>query len=241
MKINAAKAGWARRYRAALRKHIEQGPRASLRPAYELGREAAVLGLETLDLAGIHAQALPTPASRGGSSRARRRMIERANKYFAETIVPIEKKHHAALEAAVSVNRLTRTLRRRTEESSASIRCLKRSVRLRQGTEQALKKSGVRRARILAELHRLQKRLLDLTCKSLSTQEDEKRAMSFRLHDEIAQALIAINLRLLTLKKGAKVNTASLKKEIANTQRMVKESTERIDQFTHEFGIQHET
>ena len=48
----------ARRYQAALRRYLQQGPAASLHPAVRLGRQAVALGLETLDLAVIHEQAL---------------------------------------------------------------------------------------------------------------------------------------------------------------------------------------
>ena len=50
--------GLSQRYVTALRKQLKQGPQVSLRPALELGREAVALGLETLDLARIHDQAL---------------------------------------------------------------------------------------------------------------------------------------------------------------------------------------
>jgi len=46
------------RYQEALRRYLKQGPAASLQPAARLGRRATVLGLETLDLALIHEQAL---------------------------------------------------------------------------------------------------------------------------------------------------------------------------------------
>ena len=48
----------SRRYQAALRSYLKKGPRASLQPAQRLGRRAMTLGLETLDLARIHAGAL---------------------------------------------------------------------------------------------------------------------------------------------------------------------------------------
>ena len=50
--------GLSQQYVTALRKHLEQGPRASLLPALGLGRRAVVLGLETLDLARIHERAV---------------------------------------------------------------------------------------------------------------------------------------------------------------------------------------
>ena len=168
-------------------------------------------------------------------------MIDRAKSFFAETIVPIEKTHRAALKADVRVNQLTRTLRRRTVESSASTRRLKRSIIQRQGVEESLKKSGDHYTQLLTESRRLQKRLRHLTREMLSAQEDERQKASHQLHDEIAQTLIAIDLPLLTLKKAAKASTASLKEEIANTRRMVKESGQRLNRFAHEFVIQHKT
>ncbi len=48
----------SQRYVAALQKHLRQGPRASLRPAHDLGCQAAALDLETLDVARIHEGAL---------------------------------------------------------------------------------------------------------------------------------------------------------------------------------------
>lgn len=239
--MNAKTAKWSRRYQNALRKNLKQGPGASLRPALDLGHQAVALGLETLDVAEFHEQALTTMALPGGSSRTKQRMIERAKSFFAETIVPIEKTHRAALKADVRVNQLTQTLRRRTAESSASTRRLKRSVIQRQGVEESLKKSGDHHTQLLAESHRLQKHLRYLTRKILSAQEDERQKTSHQLHDEVAQNLIAIDLPLLKLKKVARVSTARLKKEIAKTQRLVKESAKRLNRFDHEFVIQHKT
>ena len=50
----------SRRYVAALRTHVQPGPRASLQPALELGRQAVALGVETLELARIHEHAIDT-------------------------------------------------------------------------------------------------------------------------------------------------------------------------------------
>lgn len=231
--------GWARRYRTALRAHLAQGPGSSLQPALGLGRQAVALGLETLDVARFHERALTTVVSPGGSSRTRQRMIERAKSFFAETIVPIEKTHRAALKADVRVNQLTQTLRRRTVESSASTRRLKRSIIQRHEAEESLKKSGDHHAQLLAESRRLQKHLRHLTREILSAQEDERQKTSHELHDEVAQNLIAIDLPLLKLKKAARVSTASLKKEIAKTQRLVKESAKKLNRFDSEFIIGH--
>ena len=47
-------------YPAALRKHLKPSSKTSLQPAIRLGHQAVAFGLETLDLANIHVQALTT-------------------------------------------------------------------------------------------------------------------------------------------------------------------------------------
>ena len=60
--------------------------------------------------------------------------------------------------------------------------------------------------------------------------------MSHELQDEIAQTLLGINVRLLTLKKEAAENAQSFKKEIASTQRLVDKAGARIKRFAREIG-----
>lgn len=231
--------GWSRRYQAALRRYLAQRPGASLQPARGLGLRAVALGLTTLDLARFHGQALLALVSPRVPSGARRRMIARARRFFAGTVVPIEDTHRAALKAGIRVQQLTKTLRRRTVESSGMIRRLKRSVIRRRAAEDALKKSGKHHARLLAEAHRRQKRLRQLTREDLSAQEKERQKMSRRLYDEIAQTLLGINVRLLTLKKAAEAGAETLKKEIAHTQHPVREFARKVNGVSHEFTIKH--
>ena len=231
----------SKQYLAALRKHLKPGLGTSLQPAIRLGRRAVALGLETLDLAKVHAQALTALVLPGGSFTSRERMIKRAKAFFLEAIAPIENTHRAALETGVRVDQLNQTLRQRTVESSASTRHLKQGIVQRQVVNQALKKSGKQHARLLAQSRRLREHLRHLTHEILSAQEDERQKISHQLHDEIAQTLLGINVRLLTLKNTAKANTASLKKEIASTQRLVEQSIKTINRFAHEFGLHHET
>ena len=168
-------------------------------------------------------------------------MIKRAKAFFLEAIAPIENTHRAALETGVRVDQLNQTLRQRTVESSASTRHLKQGIVQRQVVNQALKKSGKQHARLLAQSRRLREHLRHLTHEILSAQEEERHRISHQLHDEIAQTLLGINVRLLALKNIAKASTKGLKKEIASTQRLVKQSLKTIDRFAHEFGFHHET
>jgi signal transduction histidine kinase len=107
--------------------------------------------------------------------------------------------------------------------------------------EQALKKSGEHSRKLLKESRRLQKHLQRLTHQLLLAQEDKRKKISRDLHDEIAQTLLGINVRLLTLKKEAAIDAGGLKKEIASTQRLVDKSVKSIKRFAREFGIHHRT
>ena len=239
VKSRAETARWARRYQTALHKYLTQGARSSVQPALRLGREAVARGMETLDVARLHEEALMTLLPSNGSSIARQRMIDRASVFFAETISPIEQTHHGALDSALRLNRLNRTLRVRTAESSASAQQLARGVAQRQVAEAALKSSGTVHAKLLEEAHRLQTDWRHLTHDVLLAHEDERQRISGQLHDDIAQTLLGINVWLLTLKTAAEANTKNLKKEIDNTQRLVKASAKRVKRFAHEFVIQH--
>ena len=66
-------------------------------------------------------------------------------------------------------------------------------------------------------------------------------AVSHDLQDEIAQTLLAINVRLWTLKKVNAVNAKGFKKEIASTQRLVDKSVRSINRFARELSLRHET
>jgi signal transduction histidine kinase len=229
--------GLSRRYRTSLRKHLKQGPRASLRPARGLGRQAVAIGLETLDLARIHAEALATIEA----SSSRDGIIERAEIFFTEAITPIEETHRAAIKANLRLSQLKKRLGRRTMDLAASNRSLKQGIAQRKTVEESLKKTGAHSKKLLKESFALQNHLQHLTHQILSTQEDKRKEISRELQDEIAQTLLGINVRLLTLKREAAVNAKGLQKEIAITQRLVDMSVKSLDRFAREFGKHHET
>lgn len=239
MNLNAETAGWSRRYQTALRRHLKQGLAASLQPALRLGLQASALGLETLDVARFHKQALTSLVSPDGTEAARQGMIRQAKSFFKEALVPIEKTHAAALKADLHVKQLTQKLHRRTQESSASTQKLESSIVQRQKAEAALKKSERTHSRLLNESGALQSRLRHQTRTILSAQERERQTTSRHLQDEIAQTLLAINIRLSALKTATQSSTEKLEKEISTTQRLVSDSVKRINRCAHEYAIKH--
>ena len=224
----------SRRYEAALRKHLKQGPRASLQSARGLGREAVAIGLETLDVARIHEGALAILQL----SKSKNGLSKRAERFFDEAITPLAKTYCAPLKTNAHLSRVSQALSRRTAGLTATNRTLKQRLARRRAVEQDLKKSGEHGKKLLEESRRLQNDLRHLTHQHLSAQEAERKKISHELQDEIAQTLLGINARLLTLKKAANGGETNLTKEIANTQRLVQESVKSINRLAHELDVQ---
>jgi signal transduction histidine kinase len=217
-------AGLSRRYSAALEKQLALKPGASLLPAESLGREALSAGLDTLDLAAIHEKALialpaslPSSGNHGGTAR-------RAAVFFVAAITPLISARRAARKREIRADRANATLRRRLEHE----------IGRREAAQGALAASKEHYGRLLKKSRLAREHLRRLSHQILSTQEEERKAISRELHDEIGQTLTAINVKLATLKKEASVNTADLKKKIASTQRLVEKSMSTVHRFARE-------
>jgi signal transduction histidine kinase len=138
------------------------------------------------------------------------------------------------------LSRLTEKLGQRTEELAASHRQLQRSVVRRKIMQEDTGKSGRHYKKCLKESLQLQKRLRQLTHRVMMAQEDERKKLSHELQDEMAQTLLGINVRLLSLKQHARSNTKGFKDEIASTQRLVLESAQSVRRVAREIGYRPE-
>ncbi len=201
--------------------------------AWALGQQAVTLGLETLELARIHERALSDLKLSG----ARKQMLKRAEIFFSEAVTPIMETQRAAQRSELALNRLHETLNRRTLDLAATNRELRRGAVKRKQMEIAFAKSGKHHSHCLEESLQLQNRLRQLTHQVIEAQEDERKKISHQLHDEIAQTLLGINVRLLALKREARGSSKSLKNEIASTQRLVVKSAKSVRRFARELDI----
>ena len=222
----------SQRYLTALRKHLQPGARDGLSPALRLGRQAVDLGLETLGLARIHERAVAKLELAGSKNG----FIKQAEIFFAEALVPIVQKHRTARQTQIQLDKLTATLGRRTEELAVSNRQLARGVVRRKVMEDASAERGQHHQKALEESLALQKRLRQLTHRVIVVQENERKKISLELQDEIAQTLLGINVRLLSLKQQARHSSKGFKNEIASTRRLVVESAKSVRRVAREIG-----
>jgi signal transduction histidine kinase len=223
-------------YQTALQSYLRLGTAASLLPAQRLGRQALALGLETLDLAQIHDDALVTAVAAlpVDSTASRDRLIRRAGTFFAKAILPLESVHRSVREANSRLNELNLALKRRTRDLLASNRKLAREVIRRKAAQESLRKSEDHSVLLLEQSRLLQEQLRLLSRRALSAQEEERKRISRELHDVIAQMLTGINVRLATLITDTAASTKGLSLKISRAQRLVEKSVDIVHRFARE-------
>lgn len=225
---------FARGYLTALRKHLKESPASSMETARKLGHRAVALGLETLDLAKIHEDALVALVLPLHTTHVSDGMIRRASAFFAEAITPIEQTHRGALEAGIRSKAMIEALTQRTVELTAANEKLKHEIVQRKAVEDSLRTSELTSSQLLKKSRHMQEELRHLSRRLLSAQEEERKKISRELHDVIAQTLTGINVRLAALKSQTIASASDLHKKIAVTQRLVQKSVDIVHRFARD-------
>jgi signal transduction histidine kinase len=175
----------------------------------------------------MHDQALTkvaSPITQDGATH-------RADAFFAEAFAQLEQTSPSARKAAFRLQRLNEQLRQRTMDLASSRQIRKDGLADRNALKDALKKKTEHYASLFEESRDLQSCLQSLTRRMLSTQEKERATVSRTLHDDVAPAMLGIQVRLAHLKKEAARNTTGLKKELTVTQRLVEKSAKTLKRF----------
>lgn len=231
--------GLSQRYVTALREYLKPARRAVTpdAAASELGREAVRLGWDTLELAQLHQRALLTLKL----SQSKRGLLQQAERFFTKANALIEATHRAARDGKIALHRLQIQLSRRTTELAITNRQLQRDADRHQVLKRTIAKGGKVQGRGLAESLRLQTLLRQLTHRVIAAQEDERTKLSHELYDDIAQTLLGIQVRLLTLKQLARGDRKHLKNQIASTQLLVVNSVKSVRQFARKLNSPQQT
>ena len=80
----------------------------------------------------------------------------------------------------------------------------------------------------------MQENLRNLSNQILHVQEEERKHISRELHDEVGQSLTAINTNLTMLQRNGTVDSALLKKKVADTQTLLAQTMETVHRFARE-------
>jgi signal transduction histidine kinase len=223
-----------RRYKAELSSHLISRSRNSPLRAEAVGRSAISQGLETLDLATIHGQALRALTPTDATSFAIANRTRKAGTFFLDVLNPVEKTHRAMTENVTKLKSAVESLRKRTIELTAANQRQKLEMLQRKTAERSLRQSEQNHRVLLREARQMQLRLKHLSHQVLSAQEAERKEISRELHDEIVQTLTGINVQLASLKIESGVSKKSLSKHITYTQRLVEKSVDIVHQFARD-------
>jgi signal transduction histidine kinase len=224
----------AQHYHKALQSFLKASPECHFEKAAQLRREALPVGLEILDLARIHENALVSILPAKASSRTRKSLIRKAGSFFAETVFPMESSRQLTREINSHLKKFVISLDQRTIDAADSIAMLNVEILRRQEAGESLRTSERTSSELLAKSRQMQAELRDLSHQLLKAQEEERMKISRELHDVIAQTLTGINVQLDILKKQSSANNRQLHQKIRNTQLLVEKSVDIVHRFACE-------
>jgi signal transduction histidine kinase len=120
------------------------------------------------------------------------------------------------------------------QKLAAVQRQLRREIARRKTGQSKLMAAARHYSHLLARSQHVQQRSRRLAHQVLLAQEKERKEISRELHDEVAQILAGINVRLAALTAASNIDGRSLRRKIAQTQRLVQRSVSVVHRFARE-------
>ena len=205
-------------YAAAVRTYLAKEDEAALQRAYELGRQTVASGLGVMDLARAHSVVLLALLESQHQKEGISRIHNLASTFFQESLWAFEMLHRGFLEATRNLRELNAALESRARQLTTANEELTREISVRRQVEQALRRS--------------EEELRLVSNQILYAQEEERKRISRELHDEVGQALTAINMNLTLVRKAAK--SRDLARMVVDLQKALLHTMETVHSFTRE-------
>lgn len=192
-------------YLEALRTHVIRKRRGGMtsRSARKMGKQALVIGLNAMDLARIHDQAMGRLESIESEDKGMGPLSSAAF-FYVEVLALLEKARDAEQARARQAERK-----------------LERQLR------QEIKRGN----KLLVESQSQHEQVKRLTHQFFRALEKERAEISRDLHDEVSQILAGINVRLAALKEVAQIDQRDIGKRIDETQELVEQSVLAVHSY----------
>jgi two-component system sensor histidine kinase DegS len=207
-----------RRYADAMRVYLLNPSEASLETAYRIGRMTVGAGLGVMELARAHGLAMVSSVAQAADPSDIQDRCHLASRFFQESLWSFEMIHRGFRESNQLLRDSNGVLELRARQLLDMNRELSREVAERRRAEDALRQSET-------ALRRLSNQIL-------VAQEEERKRISRELHDEVGQALTAINMNLDMLKK--KAANRLLVAHVTDLQSLLQQTMETVHSFTRE-------
>jgi signal transduction histidine kinase len=138
-----------------------------------------------------------------------------------------ESLHRTQAQLALHAGQLEGLVVERTTKLAATNRQLETSVAF-------IRKANLEHQALFLESKVMREKLSQLTRQIITAQEELRKEISRELHDEVVQALIAINVELTALGSGATAGARTMKKKLVGIQRLVEKSVIEVHRFARE-------
>lgn len=223
----------AKQYLRALQKFLANKNERALHQAYELGRKTIADGLGVIDMAKIHEDVLHSILPKSASAKESLRMARSAGAFLAESLSPFEMTHRGFRNANQTLRELNEALEEKNHQLASANQKLKREIAFRKQVEKELRESEEHYRELLVQARMMQENLRYLSCQILNVQEEERKRISRELHDEVGQALTAVNVNLAVLKKAANGH-GELREKIQDAQSLLEKTMHTVHNFSRE-------
>jgi signal transduction histidine kinase len=224
----------SQQYMAALRTYLTDKNERALLQAYELGRKTIADGLGVIDMARIHEEVLLCLLPKSHSTRESIQVAKGAGIFLAESLSPFEITHRGFRDANQTLRQLNDTLGERNRQLASANQRLKREIAERKRAERELRDSEEHYRILFNQARLMQENLRYLSSQILHVQEEERKRISRELHDEVGQALTAVNVSLAVLKNAMDGKEGEMRKKITDAQNLLEQTMETVHSFSRE-------
>lgn len=218
-------------YQSILRDFLAQPGEPILQQAYDFGRAAMNAGLGVFDVIRLHHQALLDGVLPPHVEIAR--FAPALESFLLEVLSPFEATHRGFRRALERMQQLNEALAERNEALTVVNAQLQREISARERTEAELRESKDHYLHLFHQARAMEESLRDLSGQVLTAQEEERKRISRDLHDELGQALTAVNVAVAMLKRQA-AGDAGFEKKVAEAETLLGQSMETVHRFARE-------
>lgn len=218
-------------YQSILRDFLATPDEATLQQAYDFGRAAMNAGLGVFDIIRLHHQALLDGVLPRDADVAR--FAPTLESFLLEVLSPFEAAHRGFRRALERMQQLNEALAERNEALTSVNAQLQKEISTRQKTEAELRESKDHYQRLFQQARAMEENLRELSGQVLTAQEEERKRISRDLHDEIGQALTAVNVTVAMLKKQA-AGDAAFERKVTEAEGLLAQSMETVHRFARE-------
>jgi signal transduction histidine kinase len=224
----------SQQYMAALRNYLADKNERALHQAYELGRKTIAGGLGVIDMAKIHEDVLLAILPKSSATQESVQVTKVAGAFLTESLSPFEMTHRGFRDANQTLRQLNEILEDRNRQLASTNQKLKREIAERKRVEKELRESEEHYRVLFNQARLMQENLRYLSSQILNVQEEERKRISRELHDEVGQALTAVNVNLAVLKKAASGNNGQFHRKISDAQILLEQTMETVHNFSRE-------